>query len=82
MISVATFVDHKLLHRQAIAFARKGIVLVKSTLYDWKLRTAELVAMLLPALKCHILVAPRVHSDDTTLQVGQAGRSSTRTAQL
>ncbi len=81
-IGVATFVDHMPLHRQAIAFARKGIVLAESTLCDWKLRTAELVAVLLPALKCHILAAPRVHSDDTTLPVREAGRSSTRTARL
>jgi transposase len=81
-IGVATFVDHMPLHRQAIAFARKGIVLAESTLCDWKLSTAELLEVLLPALKKHVLAAPRVHSDDTTMPVRETGRSSTRTARL
>ena len=81
-IGVATFVDHMPLHRQAIAYARKGIVLPGSTLCDWKLGTAELIEVLMPALKKHILAAPIVHSDDTTMPVREPGRSSTRTARL
>ena len=81
-IGVATFVDHMPLNRQEVVYKRKGIVLPRATLCEWKLSTAELLEVLRPALKQHILAAPRVHSDDTTMPLQEAGRGSTRTARL
>ncbi len=81
-IGVATFVDHMPINRQEAVYHRHGIVLPRATLCEWKLSTAELLQVLLPSLKQHILRAPRLHSDDTTLQLQQAGRGSTRTARL
>ncbi|WP_367278929.1 transposase, partial [Pseudomonas sp.] len=50
--------------------------LPRATLCEWKLAAAELLAVLLPALKAHILAAPRVHSEDTTMPMQEAGRGS------
>jgi transposase len=81
-IGVATFVDHMPLNRQEAVYKRHGIVLPRATLCEWKLGTAELLQVLLPPLKKHILLAPRVHSDDTTMPLQEAGRGSTKTARL
>lgn len=81
-ISVSTFVDHLPLNRQEAVFLRHGIALPRATLCEWKLATAELLEVLLPPLKKHILNAPRLHSDDTTMPLLEAGRGSTKTARL
>jgi transposase len=81
-IGVNTFVDHLPLHRQEVIWKRKGFPVSRSTLCDWKLGTGELLSVLMPPLKAHILRAPRVHSDDTTMPLQVNGRGSTRTARL
>ena len=81
-IGVVTFVDHMPLNRQEAVYKRHGIVLPRATLCEWKLGTAELLQVLLPPLKKHLLAAPRVHSDDTTMPLQEAGRGSTKTARL
>ena len=81
-IGVSTFVDHMPIHRQEMGFQRQGITLPRATLCEWKLGSAELLEVLLPHLKKHILSAPRVHSDDTTMPLQEKGRGSTRTARL
>jgi len=81
-IGVSTFVDHMPLNRQEAVYKRHGIVLPRATLCDWKLGMAELLKVLLPPLKKHILAAPRLHSDDTTMPLQEAGRGSTKTARL
>lgn len=81
-IGVNTFVDHLPLHRQEAIWKRKGFPVSRSTLCDWKLGTGELLGVLMPPLKAHILRAPRVHSDDTTMPMLEPGRGSTRTARL
>jgi transposase len=81
-IGVSTFVDHLPLNRQEAVYKRHGIVLPRATLCEWKLGTAELLQVLLPPLKKHILLAPRVHSDDTTMPLQEAGRGRSKTARL
>jgi transposase len=81
-IGVSTFVDHMPLNRQEAVYKRHGIVLPRATLCDWKLGMAELLEVLLPPLKKHILKAPRLHSDDTTMPLQEPGRGSTKTARL
>jgi transposase len=66
-VLVSTFADHLPLNRQEAIFKRHGMHLPRATLCEWKLAAAELLAVLQPALKAHILAAPRVHSDDTTM---------------
>lgn len=81
-VSINTFVDHLPLNRQEMIWKRKGFPVAHTTLYDWKLGTAELVNVLMPPLKAHILRAPRVHSDDTTMPLLVKGRGSAKTARL
>ncbi|MCC7547400.1 MAG: IS66 family transposase [Burkholderiales bacterium] len=81
-ILVATFVDHMPLYRQERAWAREGVAFPRSTLCEYKLGGAELLAVLRPALIAHVLAAPRVHADDTTLPLLEGGRGKTRTARL
>ena len=81
-VLVSTFADHLPLNRQEAIFKRHGVHLPRATLCEWKLAAAELLAVLRPALKAHILAAPRVHSDDTTMPLQEAGRGSTKTARL
>jgi transposase len=81
-VAINTFVDHLPLNRQEMIWKRKGFPVSRSTLCDWKLATAQLVSVLIPSLKAHILGAPRVHSDDTTIPLLVSGRGSTKTARL
>lgn len=81
-ILTATFVDHMPLYRQERAWARQGVAFPRSTLCEYKLGAAELLAVLAPALRSHVLAAPRVHVDDTTLPLIEGGRGHTRTARL
>jgi transposase len=81
-ILVNTYVDHLPLNRQEMRYARQGVHLPRATLCEWKLAAAELLDVLLPALRAHQLQAPRMHVDDTTLPLLEKGRTSTRTARL
>ena len=81
-ILTATFADHLPLNRQEGIFKRHGINLHRSTLCEYKLGAGELLAVLRASLIAHVLAAPRVHSDDTTLPLLEKGRGSTKTARL
>jgi transposase len=81
-ILTATFADHLPLNRQEGIFRRHGVNLHRSTLCEYKLGAGELLAVLRAPLIAHVLAAPRVHSDDTTLPLLEKGRGSTRTARL
>jgi hypothetical protein len=81
-IAVNTFVDHLPLNRQEAIYKRHGFQVARSTLCDWKIGTAELLTVLMPALKTHILHAPRVHSDDTIMPLQVDGHGSTKNARL
>jgi transposase len=81
-ILTATFADHLPLNRQQGIFKRHGVELHRSTLCEYKLGAGELLAVLRAPLIAHVLAAPRVHSDDTTLPLLEKGRGSTKTARL
>jgi len=81
-ILTATFADHLPLNRQEGIFKRHGVDLHRSTLCEYKLGAGELLAVLRAPLIAHVLAAPRVHSDDTTLPLLEKGRGSTKTARL
>lgn len=81
-ILTATFADHLPLNRQEGIFKRHGINLHRSTLCEYKLGAGELLAVLRAPLIAHVLAAPRLHSDDTTLPLLEKGRGSTKTARL
>jgi len=81
-ILTATFADHLPLNRQEGIFKRHGVDLHRSTLCEYKLGAGELLSVLRAPLIAHVLAAPRVHSDDTTLPLLEKGRGSTKTARL
>jgi len=81
-ILVSTFADHLPLNRQEMIFKRHGVELPRSTLCEWKLGSGELLAVLRAPLIEHMLKAPRLHSDDTTMPLIEGGRGRTRTARL
>ena len=81
-ILTATFVDHLPLNRQQSIFKRHGFDLHRSTLCDYKLGAGELLALLRARLIAHVLAAPRVHSDDTTMPLLEKGRGNTKTARM
>jgi len=81
-ILVSTFADHLPLNRQEMIFKRHGVDLPRSTLCQWKLASGELLAVLRGSLIAHLLNAPRMHTDDTTMPLIEGGRGRTKTARL
>lgn len=64
------------------SFGRHGIDVPRSTLCEWKLASAELLQVLREPLIAHTLSAPRVHSDDTTVQLRDSSKNTTHTSRL
>lgn len=81
-ILTATYADHVPLNRQSMILGRHGFDVPRSTLTDWKLASAELLSVLLAPLIAHTLSAPRLHSDDTTVQLRDASKATTHTSRL
>jgi len=68
-VLVSKYGDGLPLARQERIFARHGAVLSRKTLCDWVLAACELLGRLRGPLHQHILGAPVVFSDDTTLKL-------------
>src|SRR3546814_20564552 len=74
--------DHLPLYRQAQSYAREGVQISESTLGDWVGAVHELVRPLTDALKRHVFVAEKIHTDDTPIAVLSPGTGKTRQARL
>jgi len=81
-VITAKYCDHVPLNRQEKIFRRHGVELARATLCDWVLSSSDLLATLIPALKAHVLAAPRVHCDDTVLPLAEAGRGKLKSARI
>jgi transposase len=81
-VLVAKYCDHLPLYRQAEIYARAGIDLDRSTLADWVGQTARLMRPLIDAVGSHVMMADRVHADDTTVPVLDPGLGHTKTGRL
>jgi transposase len=81
-VLVAKYADGLPLNRQERIFRRHGVELARATLCDWILASCELLAPLLEQLKGHVLGAPVIFADDTTLDLIQGGRGAVCTARL
>lgn len=66
---VAKYQDHLPVHRQAGIFARDGLALPSSTLYDWHDVSLETLAPLGDALAAEVLSAYHLQADATGLRV-------------
>ena len=81
-VAVSKFADALPLYRQSQIYAREGVELDRSTLADWLGGTARLLRPLVEAIRRHVLMASKIHADDTPISVLEPGRGSTRTARL
>ena len=70
-VATAKYQDALPLYRQSQIFARHGAEIPRNTLARWMVRAGERVAPLIDTLRRHLLSAPLVHMDETTLQVNQ-----------
>ena len=68
---------HLPLNRQSEGFAREGIDLDVSTLADWVGACAAALSPLVGLIRRHVLVAERIHGDDTTVPVLAKGKTVT-----
>jgi transposase len=73
--------DHLPLYRQERILARHGLEVSRSTLCDWVLRTAWLLAALVRAMRAEILRSFVIQADETTVKV-QVGKGPTHTSYL
>lgn len=81
-VLVAKYADGLPLNRQEKIFKRHGVGIPRATLCDWVLRSTELLSTLLAPLQAHILAAPVIFADDTTIDLLEPGRGQTRTARM
>jgi transposase len=82
-VIVSKYGDGLPLARQERMFARHGALLSRKTLCDWVLAACELLGRLRAPLHQHILGAPVVFSDDTTLKLRtEQARGRSVTARL
>jgi transposase len=79
-VLVSKFGDHLPLYRQSEIFAREGIDLDRSTLAGWVGATSELVAPLVDEIRKYVLVASKIHADDTPVPVLAPGNERPRPA--
>ncbi|MCW5738437.1 MAG: IS66 family transposase [Enhydrobacter sp.] len=69
-VATAKYVDALPLHRQAGQFERIDCAIPRQTLARWMVRCgSELVVPLVNLLRDHLLEAPYLHMDETTVQV-------------
>jgi transposase len=67
-VTVSKYADHIPLYRQTQIYARDGLVLHRSTLTDWVGQTAHLLTPLAEAVGRYVLVAAKIHGDDTPIR--------------
>ena len=68
-VATAKYQDALPLYRQSQIFARHGIEIPRNTLARWMVQVGERLMPLVEALRQHLLQAPLIHMDETTLQV-------------
>jgi transposase len=70
-VATAKYQDALPLYRQSQIFARHGADIPRNTLARWMVQAGERLLPLIEALRRHLLQAPLIHMDETTLQVNQ-----------
>ncbi len=81
-VIVSKYGDGLPLNRQEKIFARHGVELSRATLCNWILGSTAKLAVLMPALKAHVLGAPVIFGDDTTIDLIEGGRGRTVTGRM
>ncbi|MFU1519960.1 IS66 family transposase [Vreelandella alkaliphila] len=82
-IATAKYQDALPLYRQSQIFARHGAEIPRNTLARWMVQVGERITPLIDTLRQHLLNAPLIHMDETTLQVNQeTDRSASATSYM
>jgi transposase len=81
-VLVSKYCDHTPLYRQEEIYAREGVELDRSTLAGWVGATGQLIEPLVEALKRHVMVAEKLHADDTPIPVLAPGNGKTKVGRL
>jgi len=82
-VATAKYQDALPLYRQNQIFARHGAEIPRQTLARWMVQAGQAITPLIEALRRHLLQAPLIHMDETTLQVNQeAGRHASATSYM
>jgi transposase len=75
-VVVSKYADHLPLHRLAGIFAREGVDLSRTTLCDWVADVATALAPIGAQLRCEVVAADYLQTDDTSVTVlGDQGGS-------
>jgi transposase len=77
MILFEKFGQHQPLNRQSERYAREGIDLSVSTLADQVGACTTALQPLIALIEAHVLVAERLHGDDTTVPILAKGKTAT-----
>jgi transposase len=79
---LSKFGDHQPMYRQEDIHSRLGCTIRRSTLCGWQATLADLARPLVERMK-HLLLASKViHTDDTSIQMLEPGRGTTRTCKF
>ena len=81
-VIVGKYADHLPLYRQAQAYARRGVVLDRSTLAHWTGSAAELLKPLHTRLLERLQASGKLFADETRAPVLDPGRGRTKLGQL
>ncbi|QVL33917.1 IS66 family transposase [Telmatocola sphagniphila] len=81
-VIVSKLVDHLPLYRQEQRYARQGVEIARSTLCGWLADTAEVLHPLYQLMKADLILAPNLHTDDTTVPVQDDQLDRRRTGRL
>ena len=81
-VVVAKYADHSPLYRQAQAYARRGVVLDRSTLAHWTGSAAELLKPVHARLLERLKASGKLFADETRAPVLDPGRGRTLIGQL
>ncbi len=81
-VVVAKYADHSPLYRQAQAYARRGVVLDRSTLAHWTGSAAELLKPVYARLLERLKASGKLFADETRAPVLDPGRGRTLIGQL
>lgn len=81
-VATSKFADHLPLNRLEGISARHGIELSRSTMCDWLLKGADLLAPIYEAMKRGMLRSPVVQTDDTNVRLQVDGGGKTAKAAL
>lgn len=81
-VIVSKYMDHQPIYRQCQQAAREGVELSESTMGDAIGAAHHLMRPLMDALQRYVFATPKLHTDDTPINVLAPGRGKTKQGRL